>query len=115
MVSIKDSSGGKFVVPLNSSAKFGVIYEGGSTVFGTVEDMMNAPSLPRVVSVGTGYVGNTSDSSVCKHELLVVQGLEKTGRFRRKAATLKVFSISKNMEKNLTKEVYGKFSTDPFW
>lgn len=114
MVSISDVHKNKYAVPLNSSAKFGLIYEQGTQVFGSVEELMNAKPLPRVVSVGTGYVGNTTESSVHRYEVLVLKGVEKGGMFRRKPPILKVFSVTKNIEKSLMKDVYGKFSTNPF-
>lgn len=114
MISISDAGGNKYVVPLNSVTKFGLIYELGSKVFDTVEDILNADKLPRVVSVGASYVGNNENSSVARYEVLVVKGVDKTGIFRRKPQTLKVYSITKEKEKSLTKDVFGKFSTDPF-
>ncbi len=112
-MSISDIAGNKYVIPLNSATKFGLLYEEGIVEFGTVEEILNAKILPQVVCARTGYVGNNDSSSVSRFEVLIVTGVEK-GRFRRKAGSLKVYSVTKNMDKTLSKEVYGKFTTDPF-
>lgn len=106
------------MIPLNSAAKFGLIHESGTRLYNTVEDIMNATVLPKIVAVRAGYVGNDGKaSSVIRNEILVVRGMVKaSGRYKIGRATmLKVFSITNNMEKILSKEVFGKFSTDPFW
>ena len=79
-----------------------------------MEDIINTKPLPRVVCATTNYVGNTEESSVVKNEILIIKGVEKGGLLRRRQATLKVFSIIKNSVKTLTKDVYGKFTADPY-
>ena len=82
--------------------------------FSTVEDILNAKILPRVVCARAGYVGNNESMSVTRHEVLIITGVEKGGVFRRKAGAIKAYSVTKNMEKILNKDVFGKFTTDPF-
>lgn len=112
-ISDKDSRN-KYVIPLNSATKFGLMYPGSSQTFGTVDDIMNSRPLPRVVCATANYIGNTDESSVTRNEVLVIKSVEKGGRLRRKPTTLKVFSVTKNIEKSLAKEVYGKFTADPY-
>ena len=116
MVSISDIIGNKYVIPINSAAKFGLIQEQGIRIFSTVEDIMNASVLPQIVAARAGYVGD-NNNSVLRNEILVIQGVVKAGgKFKiGRSAMLKVFSITNNVEKILSKEVFGKFTTDPFW
>ena len=116
VVTIKDVHGNKYVIPLNSAAKFGLVQGQGSKVYNTVEDLLNAPSPPVIVAVKAGYVGDDPKTSVAKNEVLIVQGAAKEGgRFKLNRQTmLKTFSITKNEEKLLPKEVFGKFTTEPF-
>ena len=113
VVSIRDVGGNQYVIPLNSATKFGLLYEGGVTEFGTIEEVLNAKIMPRVVCALTRYVGNSEENSVSRHEVLIVTGVERSV-FRRKSSALKVYSVTKDMHKVLMKEVFGKFTTDPF-
>ena len=108
-------AGNKYKVPLNSATKFGIIYGNGEPkTFNTVDEIMNANPLPKVVCAEASYVGNNEASSVHRHEILAVKEVDKGGRFRFRSSMLKMFSITKNMDKSLAKDVFGKFSTDPF-
>ena len=98
---------------MNSATKFGLIYKKDSPVFKSVEDIINAAVLPKVVCADATFVGNNEASSVHRYEILAIREVEKASKLRRRPASLKVYSITKNMEKVLTKEVFGKFSTDP--
>lgn len=113
-MSISDAGGSKYVIPLNSATKFGIIYEEGVVEFGTVEEILNAKILPRVICARAGYVGNSESTSVTRHEVLIITGVEKGGMFRRKAGLIRAYSVTKSMEKTLNKDVFGKFTTDPF-
>ena len=115
-MSISDIIGNKYVIPVNSVAKFGLIQEQGIRIYSTVEDIMNASVLPQIVAARAGYVGD-NNNSVLRNEILVIQGVVKAGgKFKIGRSTmLKVFSITNNVEKILSKEVFGKFTTDPFW
>ncbi len=76
---------------------------------------MKASVLPKVVCAQAGYVGDDEASSIHRHEVLVVKEVDTGGRFIRfKSSTLKVYSVTKEMDKVLAKDVFGKFSTDPF-
>ncbi len=117
VVSIKDVHGNKYIIPLNSAAKFGLVQNRHEKMYNTVEDLFNAPSLPAIVSVQAGYVGDDPKTSVNKNELLIVHGITKGagGRFKiSRQNFLKVYSITKGEEKLLPKEVFGKFTTEPF-
>jgi len=105
------------VIPLNSAAKFGLVHSDGSSLYHTVEDILNAPSQPPIVAATATYEGEDHKSSVSKNEVLVVQGATKGAgkKFKFNRPTLlKVYSITKGMEKLLAKEVCGKFTTEPF-
>lgn len=114
VVSIADCGGNKYIIPLNSATKFGLMYTHSTQTFSTVEDLMNARPMPHVVCATANYVGNSEDSSVARNEVLVVRGVEKGARIRRRPDKLKVFSITKAVEKSLTKDVCGKFTADPY-
>ena len=104
------------MIPLNSTTKFGLIQESAIEIFNTVEDIMNASELPKIVTVTALNVGKNDKPSLVKNEILVIRGVVKFGgRFKvGRVSMLKVFSITEQEEKILSKDVVGMFTTDPF-
>ncbi|XP_064390595.1 uncharacterized protein LOC135338393 isoform X2 [Halichondria panicea] len=108
---VKDKVGNKYILPLNSACKFGLYYQKGTRYFDTVEDVMKASPLPSVIAAQCSHSSGNEKTSVSRLEILVVKGVSK-GRIGRKSI-LNVFSISKRQDKQLTKEIVGRFTTDP--
>lgn len=79
VVTISDSTKSKYVVPINSASKFGLIYQSTtftseSHVFETVDDIILSSPLPKVVSAQVSHQGQDENSSVHKNEVLVIKG-----------------------------------------
>ena len=68
-------------MPVNSASKFGLIYQSPTLkrsethVFETVEDIILAVPLPKVVFAQLAHQGNDENTSVHKNEVLVVKGI----------------------------------------
>ena len=81
VVTIRDSSRSKYVVPINSASKFGLIYKSPNFsethIFETVEDLLLASPLPKIVSALVAHQGQDEHTSVHKSEVLVIKGIEK--------------------------------------
>ena len=113
-----DCHGNTHNVPLNSAARFGIIYRSRRSVslqepeqFETAGDIMSASPLPRVVCAKSSYRGHDSASSVEKNEMLVIQGIH-----RRKLGfnLLKVMRVGEQQQRMLSKDCTGHFTTDPY-
>ena len=113
-----DCHGNTHNVPLNSAARFGIIYRSRRSVslqepelFETAGDIMSASPLPRVVCAKSSYRGHDSVSSVEKNEVLVIQGIH-----RRKFGfnLLKVMHVGEQQQRMLSKNCTGHFTTDPY-
>ena len=81
VVTIRDSTKSKYIVPINSASKFGLIYQSPAVksenhIFETVEDIMLSSPLPKVVYVTVAHQGQDKNSSVHKNEVLIVKGRE---------------------------------------
>ena len=79
-----DCHGNTHNVPLNSAARFGIIYRSRRSVslqepeqFETAGEIMSASPLPRVLCAKSSYRGHDSVSSVEKNEVLVIQGIHR--------------------------------------
>ena len=118
VVTMIDYNGNTYNVPLNSAAKFGIIYRSRRNVsqlepewFETAGDIMAASPLPRVVCAKSSYHGYDPISSVEKNEVLVIQGID---RRKRGLNLLRVMCVTKQEERMLWKDCIGHFTTDPY-
>ena len=114
VVTLKDNSCQmSFTVPLNSPARFGIIYRRDDSSclepleFGSVGELMDSTPLPRVVCAKTSCCDSDSKSLVRENEILAIQGIQKEN------CTLKVLSVTDQKEKFLQRECTGHFTTDP--
>ena len=113
-----DCHGNTYNVPLNSAARFGIIYRSRRSAslqepeqFQTAGDIMSALPLPRVVCAKRSCIGHDSASSVEKNEVLVIQGIHN-----RKLGfnLLKVMCVREQQQRMLSKDCTGQFTTDPY-
>ena len=113
-----DCHGNTYNVPLNSAARFGIIYRSRRSAslqepeqFQTAGDIMSALPLPRVVCAKRSCIGHDSASSVEKNEVLVIQGIHN-----RKLGfnLLKVMCVGEQQQQMLSKDCTGQFTTDPY-
>ena len=119
VVTIRDQDGMSCRVPIESSMKFGLVFNLSSNydeglcgyTFRTVSDLTSLSILPRIVCTVRAYEGNDARSSVQENEILVIQqALKSMFRGRR---GIKVFSLLTKMEKVLPEECDVGFSTNP--
>lgn len=108
----------QYYVPINSSQKFGIVYDPTNDIksfsgymFPTAGDLMKAKPLPCVVLATSSFDGGSLEKSVEANELLFIRGVSKTtglgrGRF------LKVQTLDFT-EKHLSPKCMGNFSTRP--
>ena len=107
----------KFLVPVNSSVPFGLVYDPNMNPmeaqqgiqFQKVSDLMALDKLPPVVRVRKGHSGSSMESSVSPNELLILQKVKK-GILGKQ---LKAFSLTTGTEKTLPENCIGHFSTKP--
>ena len=102
-----------YKIPVNSAAKFGLIPPGDvAATYNSVEEILSAPQLPKVVAVRNKYVNAEENFSLRKSEVLLVRGIVK-GKFGRGKVALRVFSTSSYGELVLPKSCNATFTTDP--
>ena len=123
VLSVRDSSGVDYSIPLNSAIQFGLIHgqilpksrqEIVKMVHSTVQDLLSLDPLPKMVCAMSSW-SKPSDKEgkegVEEKELLIVKGVFKS-RLRSKRA-LKVVSLKTQTKKLLPEECEGNFSIDP--
>ena len=127
VVTLKDSENlEEFSVPLNSSVKFGLLYDPNGIedeakagyCFDTAAGIMAARELPLVVCATKPYRDARAEMSVEANEILIVKGITKGSKsghrsVGRKAKLLRVYSVSSSGEKYLSEKCAGYFSTSP--
>ena len=108
VATIVDSRRNKYRLPLHSSARFGLI--GTLSRPCSVIDLLNVKPQPLIVAVSDNYLGHSSEFSLCKNEVLILNGvLQKSAGFR----TIEAFSITNSQHKFITDKCDVLFSTDP--
>ena len=118
VITICDMYSTAYDVPLNSTIKFGVVYNpfNVKTVsathtlgfqFKSAKEIMYLKHLPTVVSVTNGYQGSSPESSVKEGEILIVQGVKT----RDNESILKVVSRNSYKTKFLTENCDAHFTT----
>ena len=112
VVTIKDTQGTVYSVPLASTLQFGLVFNEQESMDGTtfhkVSDIMALKVLPKVVCATKAFQGANETSSVQENEILQVQSIEIHG-----IEALKVFSFTTNSVKILQANCEGDFSTKP--
>lgn len=128
VVGIQDGKGNTYSVPLNSSARFGIVYTHGETSsskgsktyplnnplrFSKVSDItaLDDKKLPTVVCATKSHEGVDETSSVLENEVLIILGIHRPKPRGKKG--LRAFSVSKKEHKFLPPECSGHFTTDP--
>ena len=122
VVSVRDSLGTDYSIPLNSAIQFGIVYNmvtsksqpPPQTAFGTVQDLLSLDHLPNVVcaTASWGKPGTKEGKmSVEEGEILFLKGVYKP-KLRNKRA-LKCYSLKTQGRKLLPEECEGNFSVDP--
>ena len=112
-VVIQDKRGDQYKIPLYSAVKFGVVYKNAATrVFNSVQDIMDAVPLPKVVTATSNYVSANPKSSVQKNEVLVITKVKKP-KFGHGKSSLKAFSVTLSKKKKLAQACDVKFTTKP--
>ncbi len=114
IVAVKSKSG-KFHIPINSAARFGLIHnkENECKDFETVSDVLNSKPIPKVIAVKRQYVSSDSKVSLSKDEVLIVKEAVK-GKLGKGKVGLSFFSMSSHKEIKLPKECALKSTTEPF-
>ncbi len=100
-VVVVQHEGEEFEIPLNSSAKFGLNYEGAASSCTTVQDMLSSKHLPKVIAV-KGNPNPDPDFCLKMKDVLLVKEVVK-GKIGRNKAALRVFSVSSLKELVLPK------------
>ncbi len=114
VVTIVDSRRQKYRLPLNSAAKFGLIFTSAGSMY-SVNDLHNAKILPPVVAVMSDYSGSYIESTFQENEILIpIKAVtRKIGANQTKV--IKVFSINECKRKYIPSphECDVLFSTNP--
>lgn len=116
VVMMDSSSGEEISVPLNSAAKFSILYDPNSNFeeainghhFGSVREIMAIKPLPLVVQATQGYQGNTASASVKEGEILRVRGIKTFFRTKQ----LRLQNLRKE-SKHLPEKCSASFTTAP--
>ena len=118
VVSVRDSVGTDYSIPLNSAVEFGIIFQQRmleekppQLSFKTVEELLSLDNLPKVVCATTKWGKPSTKASVEENELLLVKGIYKPPLRNKRA--LKCYSLKTDTRKLLPEECEGNFSVDP--
>lgn len=119
VVTVRDQDGMSCRVPIESSMKFGLVFNLSSNydeglcgyTFKAVSDLTSLSILPKIVCTMKAYEGNDMRGSVQENEILIIQQTLKS-MFRGKRG-IKVYSLRTRTEKVLPEECDVGFSTNP--
>ena len=119
VVSVRDSMGVDYSVPLNSAIQFGIIRKQKPTdqppqmMFSTVQDLLSLDPLPEVVCATSKWDSPSAkpQTTVEENELLLVKGIYKSPL--RSKRSLKCYSLNTESKKLLPEECEGNFSVSP--
>lgn len=117
VVKIQDSNGYKYTVPLNSSVRFGPVYDLKSLKtpadakyhFKTVSEIVQLKELPKALRATKAFKGSSQENSVEENDLLLVREV-KQKRGLRTSKVLKCIHAATGKKKNLQEECAGYFS-----
>lgn len=110
---LKDSAGVEFSLLLHSDMQLGLIYDPNNLMsaaylgyeFETVEDVMNVKVKPKLLRATRSHSAGREIKSVEKDELFVIRKV--------KSGYLKVYSITRKVDKKLPKSCRVGFTTAP--
>lgn len=119
VVTVRDQDGMSCRVPIESSMKFGLVFNLSSNydeglcgyTFKAVSDLTSLSILPKIVCTMRAFEGNDARGSVQENEILMIQQALKS-KFRGKRG-IKVYSLLTRTEKVLPEECDVGFSTNP--
>ena len=115
LVTICDVSGEHYKIPLYSSLQFGLIYEqrNEAKVFASVNEIIKATPLPKVVVALGQYDGRSKESSLAPNDLLVIQSVYNKNGAKNERSSLKAYCVTTNTHKDLQSDCVVRFTTDP--
>ena len=107
-------------VSTDSCSQFGVIYNPHSNltkavngyIFESVDDVVRAPQLPRVLCATQSHRSSSPTSSVEEGEVLILEKVE-FAPWSKAASVLTAYSVREGVTKTLQAECGGRFTTDP--
>ena len=118
VVHISTQSSQMYAVPLNSSMRFGLVYNPHDDLqqalegimFKSVAELLETKPLPQIIRVTKSYLGGANSSVVANEILLVVKPskLKVVGY-----PLLRVYSLTKQKKKALHPQCTGHFTTSP--
>jgi hypothetical protein len=122
VLSVRDSVGTDYSIPLNSAIQFGIIYgymlpksaKKPVMHYDTVQELLALDPLPSIVCATASWAKPSDKENkvgVERNELLLVKGIFKS-RLRGKKA-LKCYSLKTQTKKLLPEECEGKFTINP--
>ena len=103
--------GKELKIPINTSAKFGLVTEEEVTLYDTVEEILNAKTLPKMVAVRRR--STSSDDVLRRNDVLYLKEAVK-GKFGRSKVALRAFCLTSHKEIVLSKSCDAHFTTDPY-
>ncbi len=117
VISVQDSHGTRYSVPLYSAFKVGLIYASGDngnvsprSTFPMCSDILSRPVLPKVVCATKQWHSERGKPSIQEKEVLIVLGKQTTQAGREEMV---VFSLLTQNKKLLPAECLAHFTTDP--
>lgn len=114
---VSDASKTQYMVPYNSSIKFGILFNPFNNVnaatqgyqFPAIRDITGLGSLPPVICARASYEVSAADSSVQTNDILIV----KERKSQRRGHCLVCIDVKTNQRKKLQESCSGNFSTSP--
>lgn len=121
-VSMQDSLGSYYTIPLNSAVQFGYINQSDRKSkshtlayksYNKVADLLalNELEMPQVICAQQAYKGQSGKCSLEENEVLVILQIRKSKLSGRKY--LKVYSFKTKSKKSLCHDCVGHFTTNP--
>lgn len=110
-----------YSIPLNTSVKFGLIYQPAEDdenaspymMLKTAGDVLKLKQTPHVVTATSSYNGGSPEKSVSEGEVLMVRESSGGGGGKSWGKQLCIINVSSGEEKFLGAKCSGGFSTDP--
>ena len=121
VVTIQDSNGYQYTVPLNSALQFGLVYQFPKEIkspadakyhFKNVADIVQLKVLPKAIRATRAFRGSDLEHSVEENDLLIVQEV-KQKRGLRITRSLKCIHAATGAKRSLHEDCAGYFSVNP--
>lgn len=118
VVCVEDGGGGEFKIALNSGIEFGMLFDPNNKreeavagfSFDKVSDLLLVKSLPKVVRACSAWKGSAPESSIEKHELLILRGWKR----KISGKMLKAYNPITKEKKELPENCVGNFTTKSY-